>query len=49
MLWSKIMACVKIQTRTHESFCELNSELERTNTITTFVVTAHTLGSSAIH
>ena len=28
----KIMACVKIQTRTHESFCELNSELERTNT-----------------
>ena len=28
----KIMACVKIRTRTHESFCELNSELERTNT-----------------
>ena len=32
--------CVKIQTRTHESFCELNSELERTNT-TIYIIHAH--------
>ena len=38
----KIMACVKIRTRTHESFCELNSELERTNTITTLLYHPHT-------